>query len=101
MPGRALVLAFLIATLSLCFGMAAFAEKRVALVIGNSDYRNKPILSNPFKDTAGFGALLKNAGFDHVDIRHNLGNPELRRAIGDFAEHVQDADIAVIYYAGH
>src|ERR1700720_672881 len=79
----------------------AFAAKRVALVIGNSAYRNVPALTNPVNDGAVIAATLKEAGFDVVDSRHDLPAVETRRALRDFADRARDADIAVIYYAGH
>ena len=79
----------------------AFAEKRVALVLGNSAYRNVAPLANPVNDSAKIAATLKEAGFDVVDSRRDLPAAETRRALRDFADRARDADIAVVYYAGH
>jgi uncharacterized caspase-like protein len=79
----------------------AFAAKRVALVLGNSVYQNAPPLSNPVNDAAVIAAKLREAGFDAVDSRHDLPAAETRRALRDFADAARDADIAVVYYAGH
>src|SRR2546427_3466196 len=79
----------------------AFAEKRVALVLGNSAYQNVAQLPNPANDSAKIAATLKDAGFDVVDSRHDLPAAETRRALRDFADRARDADIAVVYYAGH
>ena len=79
----------------------AFAEKRVALVLGNSAYRNVAPLANPINDSARIAATLKDAGFDVVDSRRDLPAAETRRALRDFADRARDADIAVVYYAGH
>ena len=79
----------------------AFAEKRVALVLGNSAYRNVAPLANPVNDSARIAATLKEAGFDVVDSRRDLPAAETRRALRDFADRARDADIAVVYYAGH
>jgi hypothetical protein len=79
----------------------AWATKRVALVLGNSLYQNAPQLPNPTLDAAAVASTLKNAGFDVVESRHDLSAPEMRRALRDFADRAGDADIAVIYYAGH
>ena len=46
----------------------AFAEKRVALVLGNSAYRNVAPLANPVNDSARIAATLKEAGFDVVEF---------------------------------
>ncbi|WP_246669335.1 MULTISPECIES: caspase family protein [unclassified Bradyrhizobium] len=79
----------------------ALAEKRVALVIGNSAYQNVAPLPNPANDGAKMAATLKDAGFDVVDSRRDLPAAETRRALRDFADRARDADIAVVYYAGH
>ena len=80
---------------------AAFAEKRVALVIGNSTYQSAPILENATSDSDAVAALLKSAGFEFVDSRKNLTSTSIRRAIREFTETARDADVAVVYYAGH
>ncbi|UPJ53889.1 caspase family protein [Bradyrhizobium sp. 200] len=79
----------------------AFAEKRVALVLGNSAYQNVAPLANPVNDSGRIAATLKDAGFDVVDSRRDLAAAETRRALRDFADRARDADIAVVYYAGH
>jgi uncharacterized caspase-like protein len=79
----------------------AFAEKRVALVLGNSAYKNVAPLTNPVNDSARIASTLKEAGFDVVDSRRDLPAAETRRALRDFADRARDADIAVVYYAGH
>jgi uncharacterized caspase-like protein len=79
----------------------ALAEKRVALVLGNSAYQNVAPLANPANDSAKMAATLKDAGFDVVDSRRDLPAAETRRALRDFADRARDADIAVVYYAGH
>jgi len=79
----------------------ASAAKRVALVIGNSNYQNAPALPNPANDAAAIAATLKGAGFDIVDSRLNLGANDIRRALRDFADQARDADVALVYYAGH
>ncbi|MBA4034315.1 MAG: caspase (peptidase) [Bradyrhizobium sp.] len=79
----------------------ALAEKRVALVLGNSAYQNVAPLANPVNDSARIAATLKEAGFDVVDSRRDLSAIDTRRALRDFADRSRDADIAVVYYAGH
>jgi uncharacterized caspase-like protein len=92
---------FFLAAVLLLACQPAFAEKRVALVIGNSAYQNVPPLPNPVNDGTVIAAKLRDAGFDVVDSRHDLGAVETRRALRDFADRARDADIAVVYYAGH
>jgi uncharacterized caspase-like protein len=79
----------------------AFAEKRVALVLGNSAYRNTAPLANPVNDASTMATTLKSAGFEYVDFRSDLSAAETRRALREFADRARDADIAVVYYAGH
>jgi hypothetical protein len=59
----------------------ALAEKRVALVLGNSAYKNVSPLANPVNDSARIAATLKDAGFDVVDSRRDLPAAETRRAL--------------------
>jgi len=77
------------------------ADKRVALVIGNSSYRNVASLPNPVNDASAMVETFKAARFDVVELRRDVGIGDLRRAIGDFAGTAADADIAVVYFAGH
>nr|WP_284701681.1 caspase family protein [Rhodoplanes tepidamans] len=79
----------------------ARAEKRVALVIGNSGYRSVPSLPNTANDARAMAALLRNSGFDVVQPRHDLGVLDFKRALREFMGVARDADIAVVYYAGH
>jgi uncharacterized caspase-like protein len=92
---------FLLAAALLLAGGPALAEKRVALVIGNAAYQNVPRLPNPVNDGNTISSTLKEAGFDVVDNRHDLSAADTRRALRDFADRARDADIAVVYYAGH
>ncbi|MBI5320706.1 caspase family protein [Bradyrhizobium sp.] len=91
---------FLAAALLLTAG-PALAEKRVALVIGNAAYQNVPKLPNPVNDGNTIATTLKDAGFDVVENRHDMSAADTRRALRDFADRSRDADIAVVYYAGH
>lgn len=79
----------------------AFAGKRVALVIANSAYQHAPSLTNPVNDGTVMARTLKEAGFDVVDSRHDLSALDTRRVLREFADATRDADIAVVYYAGH
>src|SRR2546423_815009 len=97
-----LVRLFLIAVvvLSVSTAFPAHAAKRVALVIGNSGYENVVRLANPVNDATVIATTLKEAGFV-VDTRRNLKIADMRRALRDFADTSRDADVAVVYYAGH
>src|SRR5581483_4941080 len=82
-----------------CTG-AALAAGRVALVIGNSTYQHAPLLSNPQKDAEAMAATFQKAGFD-VTTAYNVTNLDFKRAVRNFEHVAADADIAVVYYAGH
>jgi uncharacterized caspase-like protein len=92
---------FFLAAALLLVCQPAWATKRVALVLGNSTYQNAAPLPNPTNDAAAVAATLKDAGFDLVDSRQDLKITEMRRALRDFADQARDADVALIYYAGH
>jgi uncharacterized caspase-like protein len=79
----------------------SFAQKRVALVIGNSEYQHAPKLSTPANDANAIGTMLEGAGFDVVERRNNLTSMDMRRALRDFSQRVRDADVAVVFYSGH
>src|SRR5712671_5158747 len=81
--------------------LSAYADKRVALVIGNSAYKNVNRLKNPANDAAAVVAMFKRAGFDSVDSKLDLNIVEMRRTLREFGNKTRDADVAVIYYAGH
>ena len=97
---RLALLIFLVLLLVGTSGQAR-AEKRVALIVGVSKYQQVPQLANPARDAEAVSALFKRVGFDLVDTEHDLGVADLRRAVRNFADAANDADIAVLYYAGH
>ncbi|TYO63709.1 caspase family protein [Bradyrhizobium hipponense] len=80
---------------------SALAEKRVALVMGNSAYKNVAKLANPANDAALVGGMFRKAGFDTVDVKLDLNVAEMRKALRDFGGKAREADVAVVYYAGH
>ena len=74
--------------------------KKIALVIGNSDYK-QGWLPNPTKDADLIAQNLRDVGFS-VTVKKDLSTAyQMEKAIDDFARIVKDDDIAVIYYAGH
>jgi hypothetical protein len=83
------------------FATAAAAERRVALVIGNSTYKNAPSLSNTINDSTAITALFKSVGFEVVISRNDLGVVDFKRRVREFLITAENADIAVVYYAGH
>lgn len=98
----------LVSKVSVIFGVLGLlaapteaAGPHVALVIGNSTYKNVARLPNAGNDANAIADLFRGAGFDVVEQRMDVGIAQLRRAVGDFAEIAREADIAVVYYAGH
>lgn len=79
---------------------AAFGDRRAALVIGNFEYQFVPKLVNAQNDARAIAALLREEKFE-VDEHHNVGNSELRRVVRSFFSKTRDADIAVVFFAGH
>lgn len=96
---RALVLVALFLA-ALC-PSAAQAERKVALVVGNGAYTHVPKLPNPTNDSAAMADLLRRAGFEVVEAKNDLGSLDFKRVVRDFSQQVRDADIAVMYFAGH
>src|SRR6516162_6370649 len=94
---RTLALAIAL-SLTLLMADATHAQKRVALVIGNSAYINAPALPNPVNDAKAIAAKFKDSGYE-VRSFFNVDNIAFKRALREFE--VTDADIIVVYYAGH
>ena len=95
----AILLAFFAA---ISAGLApAWAEKRVALVIGNGAYTKVPQLLNPANDARAITALLRSAGFQIAEPKLDLDLTALKRALSDFEVAAQGSDIAAIFYSGH
>jgi uncharacterized protein YecT (DUF1311 family) len=88
------------ALMLLCAVATGHAEKRVALVIGNAAYRHADRLANPVNDARSTRDALAQLGFD-VIYGEDLDQKGLRRTIGQFADRVGDADVAMVYFAGH
>ncbi|WJR81281.1 caspase family protein [Bradyrhizobium sp. NP1] len=79
---------------------AAADGKRVALVIGNSAYRNVPALPNPQNDAGNVAAAFKRLGFA-VTFITNASFDDLRRSLIALGRDADGADMAAVYFAGH
>jgi uncharacterized caspase-like protein/TPR repeat protein len=93
---------FFAATIALAqmWAGGALAERRVALVIGNSAYKHAAKLPNPVNDAADVGNALKKLGFE-VDIVTDLDKRAMDKVFNKFAKAALGADAAVFYYSGH
>ncbi len=101
------ICAVLVACLGTAIGLATFAgaaqaaaERRVALVIGNSAYTAAPPLSNPVIDAKAVAAALKRLGFDVVE-GYDLTYAGMRGKLGEFSNALSEARAGLVYYAGH
>jgi len=89
--------------LALLFAGPATAEKRIALVVGNSAYQNITRLDNPSHDAALMADTLGTLGFTLVGGRAqlDLDKSAMDTAVQNFGRQVQGADVALFFYAGH
>jgi uncharacterized caspase-like protein len=79
---------------------SALASNKVALVIGNSAYRNVAYLPNPINDAREIGNALGRLGFV-VTRLNNASYDQMRRAFLDFGRSARGAEIALVFFAGH
>jgi len=98
MPSSHRLLALIVAYLLLV--LPAAAEKRVALVVGNSAYVHANALPNPANDAADMAKALAEVGFD-VILGLDLGKQAFDGKVRDFARALEKADVALFFYAGH
>jgi hypothetical protein len=78
----------------------SFAEKRVALVIGNGAYQNAPALPNPAHDAADVALAFKRLGFE-TTLAVDADKNAMDEATIQFSRAARTADVAVFYYSGH
>ena len=94
-------IALLAVALGLLVAAPGFAaERRIALVIGNSAYRSTDPLANPRSDAEAIGRTLAQAGFE-VTLLTDLDQRGLQIAMRDFGLKAESSDVALVYYAGH
>ena len=82
------------------FAAPAYAEKRVALVIGNNDYKNVPKLQKAVNDARTMGDTLKQLGFN-VMVAENQNRQAFSESLLAFDKAVDAGDTAFFFYAGH
>jgi len=83
-----------------CPAPGPIAERRVALVIGNSAYPGATRLTNPINDADDVTVALRQVGFNVIEGK-DLGLAGFSRVISELADKAKGADVALIYYAGH
>ena len=76
-------------------------ENRIALVIGNSDYKKISGLTNTVNDAKEMSKTLKNLGFKVIE-KINVNREEMMSAIDNFREElVSKKGVGLFYYSGH
>ena len=95
-PPVVVVLALVVLVVS----SVAFADGRVALVVGNSTYAHIGRLPNPENDAADMAAALRRLGFE-VTTEFDADRVELTEALLAFTRRSAGADVSLVFYAGH
>ena len=90
----------LFASFLLLLILPAAAEKRVALVIGNSEYQNVTPLPNPQRDAKAMTGMLEKLGFTVVSGT-DLDRQGMADKLREFASKAENADTVLYFYAGH
>jgi formylglycine-generating enzyme required for sulfatase activity len=102
-----------VAVLAACIALepAAFAQqkrvvpavtgkgRKIALVVGNKDYREHP-LTNPLNDADDMKKGLEDLGFQ-VQILKNANLESLLSGVDSFTQSLQEGDVVLFYYSGH
>ncbi|MBR1232056.1 caspase family protein [Bradyrhizobium sp. AUGA SZCCT0182] len=97
---RSAVLA-LLGVLTLATNHAYAVERRVALVVGNSDYKDSSLtLANPKNDAGAIADVLRGLEFE-VQLVTNVGKRDMDGVLEKFARLSVTADTALFFYAGH
>jgi len=92
-------LGLVILTWSLCTPIS-YAESRIALVIGNNEYRNIPKLKNAVNDAKTIKDELTKLGFQ-VIYRTNANRRQMHQAVNEFIRRLSEDTAGVVYYSGH
>src|SRR6202171_4837246 len=86
--------------LVMALAVPANAAKRVALVVGNNDYRNVPKLQKAVNDARTMGETLKQLGFS-VMVAENQTRPAFSQSLLAFDASIEKGDTAFFFFAGH
>ncbi len=102
-PLVALAVALLVSLPSGGPSVAATPERRIALVIGNSQYVNVPRLANTANDARLIGETLQGLGFTLVGgkVLVDLDRAGFQKAIRSFGDQLSSAAVGLFYYGGH
>jgi uncharacterized caspase-like protein len=76
-------------------------RRKLALIIGNGDYRRpENRLNNCANNAKELSNLLKTINFN-VTMECNLSKHQMTTEIIDFSKMVRDGDLILIYFSGH
>jgi hypothetical protein len=93
-------LVLLVLLAAVAASVPACAQKRVALVVGNAAYQYTARLANPTNDADDMTAALRKLGFEVVVVK-DVDKRSLEMVLANFGRQAQEADAALVYYAGH
>ena len=79
-----------------------FTERRIALVIGNANYKYHTLLQNPQLDAEMVANELRELGFDVMTV-YDGDKEDMNKSLHAFVGKAKDGryDMAVVYYSGH
>lgn len=75
-------------------------QQRIALVIGNGNYANAGKLANPINDARAMESTLTSLGFKVLEYE-DLSQSEMKKAVDDFGQQLDNYDVSLVFYAGH
>jgi tetratricopeptide (TPR) repeat protein len=99
LTGMLISLGLVVLVTAFCSG-AAQAQNRIALVVGNSAYQHAPALQTTLNDANDIAQTLESLGFVTKKLV-NASYDDTRRAIRAFNDLAPNAEVALIYFAGH
>ena len=96
----ATILVFFCVSFLMLGAVSASAERRVALVMGNSNYEHVPVLPNPQNDARAIAAALERLNFDVV-LALDVTRQTMAQPLSTFSQKLNGADVGLFFYAGH
>src|SRR5258708_4404899 len=97
---RIILMLFVVCLSTAMASTDSYAERRVALVIGNGAYKNTVTLPNAGNDARAIAAKLRELGFLVIE-GIDLGQADITGKLKEFSRSMDGADIALFFYAGH
>ncbi len=97
---RILLFSLMVSPILIFLFWPAFEEKRIALVLGNSDYTHSYPIGTATNNAKAVSRSLRRLGFD-VIVGTNLSRSAIESSIQKFASQLNDADVALLYYSGY